>query len=155
MLEKIAILLKKQKGKNTIKKFEKLTKLLEHMVRYDIDILIRGNDIPYRVTTSAGISRKEWEATPDDAFSISIEQEDPDLLGKLIFNAIMQHKKPTDTTFTFVDYDSQTVKLRVKGDNYSDPIFIAEFKGLWNGKLADSLREEEHKSLKETWRKSL
>lgn len=155
MLRKVDKMLKTCKGKTTIKKFENLIKGLEHMARYDFDILMRGNAIPYRVTVHGGVTREEWDKIPDGALEFQIENEDPDLLGKLIFAAVQEKRNKLDTTFTFIDYDSQTIKIRVKGDNYSSPVFIAYFRGKWNQAIDDIQRDIEHSSKKEDWRRSL
>lgn len=155
MLRKVDKMLRQCKGKTTIKKFENLLKSLEHMAKYDFDILMRGNNIPYRVTVAAGVSKIEWDNTPDEGIDFSVEHEDPDQLGKLAFAAIQDRRNVFDTTFTFIDYESQTIKVRVKGDNYSMPIFIAYFRGKWNQAADDVRRVEEHNSKKEDWRRSL
>jgi len=159
MLKKVDTLLKQCKGKTTVHKFENLLTKLDGLCRMDFDFLMRGNLIPYRVTFANGVSKEEWDATPDKSKVVTIEHQDPDQLGKLFFAAVMDTRRPHDTTLTFVDYYSKTISVRVKGDDYHNPIFVAEGRILWNGALEDHLREQEHEAIKEKnkekWRKSL
>lgn len=155
MLRKVEQLLKQCKGKNTIKKWEHLLIKLTSMAMYDFDLMMRGNTIPYRVTVNNGLTKQAWLDVPDEGFDISVESEDPDKIGRLIFDEVIKRKRLVDTTFTFIDYESKMIQVRVKGDNYHRPIFLAKCRGRWNGALEDAQRDIDHNSKKEDWRKSL